>query len=202
MVGNSKFVLLTLPNHTTATQLTLAASYNKNNLIETYSFMSEIVTRNYKYKTNLKRRIFATIIDYGIYFVFFYFYVDFFGHTNDSGGKTVEGWLALALPLFWFIYFVVVEAYSGATLGHHNLNLLVITTTRNKIGFEEAIKRHLLDFIDIYFLGIPAIIAIRNTDKHQRIGDLWANTIVVDVRDFDQYEESNQENTVAEITSR
>jgi uncharacterized RDD family membrane protein YckC len=56
----------------------------------------------------------------------------------------------------------------------------VLTIDRKEIEWTQALKRHLLDPIDILLYGIPAIIAIRNSDKHQRLGDMWANTIVVD----------------------
>jgi uncharacterized RDD family membrane protein YckC len=49
----------------------------------------------------------------------------------------------------------------------------------------------LLDPIDILFYGIPAIIAIKNSDKHQRLGDMWAKTIVVDIKDAEQYFANN-----------
>ena len=51
-------------------------------------------------------------------------------------------------------------------------------------------KRHLLDPIDLLFYGIPAIITIKNTEKHQRLGDLWAKTIVIDTMDAEQFQEN------------
>mgnify|MGYP000184791281 CR=1 FL=1 len=139
------------------------------------------------YKTNLTKRIFATLIDYGIYFMFFSVYVLFFGTDNEEGGKTVNGILAMPLSVVWFLYFVVIEALNGATLGHHCFDLRVVTTERMKISFKHAFKRHLLDPLDILFYGVPAIIAIKNSDKRQRIGDMWANTIIVDTKDPEQY---------------
>lgn len=144
-------------------------------------------TITYKFKTNLKKRIWATIIGYGLFLLVFSVYVMFLGHDNDEGGKTVNGLLALPLPIVWFIYFVVIEAFYGATLGHQALYLKVLTLDRKEIEFSQALKRHLLDFIDILFYGIPAIIVIRNSEKHQRIGDMWAKTFVVDTSDPEQY---------------
>ena len=43
------------------------------------------------------------------------------------------------------------------------------------------------DPIDILMYGISAIIVIHNSDKHQRTGDMWAKTIVVDTNDPEQY---------------
>lgn len=139
------------------------------------------------YKPNLKKRIFATVIDYGLYVLFFFVYVEWVGHPNEEGGKTVSGLLGLPLEIVWFLYFVYVEAFNGATLGHTAMNLQVVKTDRTPISISSALKRHLLDFIDIPFYGIPAIIAIKKSDKRQRLGDMWANTIVIDITDPEQY---------------
>ena len=144
-------------------------------------------TQTFKFKTNLKKRIFATLLDYGLYLLSFYVYVMFFGHDNDEGGQTVSGLLALPIFIAWFTYFVVIEAFYGATLGHQGFNLKVLTLNRKDIEFTQALKRHLFDPIDILFYGIPAIIAIKNSEKHQRIGDMWAKTFVVDTADPEQY---------------
>ncbi|WP_394335734.1 RDD family protein [Flavobacterium cyanobacteriorum] len=50
---------------------------------------------------------------------------------------------------------------------------------RNKPTFFQSLKRHVLDPVDMFPFGLIAIITIKNTDKHQRLGDLWAKTIVV-----------------------
>ncbi|HEY0666827.1 MAG TPA: RDD family protein [Sphingobacteriaceae bacterium] len=142
---------------------------------------------SFKFKPNLQKRILATLLDYGIYFLVFYIYVNFLGHANDEGGKTVDGLLFLPLPITWFCYFIIVESIYGATLGYQAFNLKVVAVNRKLISFRQTLKRHLLDPIDIFFYGIPAIIAIKNSEKHQRIGDMWANTIVIDLTDPEQY---------------
>lgn len=114
-------------------------------------------------------------------------YIMYFGHDNGEGGKTVDGLMALPIPMLWSLYFVVVEAMYGATFAHQALYLKVTTLDRKEIELIQALKRHLLDPIDILFWGIPGIIAIKNTDKHQRLGDLWAKTIVVDTKDPEQH---------------
>jgi uncharacterized RDD family membrane protein YckC len=141
---------------------------------------------NFKYKANLKKKIFATILDYTLFSLPTFMYVMFFGQDNEEGGRTVNGLMALPIPIFWLIYFVIVEAIWGATLGHQGLDLKVVTTNRKSTDWTQNLKRHLLDPIDLFW-GIPAIIAISNTDKHQRLGDLWAGTIVVDIKDPEQY---------------
>jgi uncharacterized RDD family membrane protein YckC len=140
----------------------------------------------FKYKPNFKKRIFATLFDYGLYLLVFYAYILFFGHENEDGSQSVEGMLALPLLIFWFIYFVVLEAINGATPGHQIFQLKVLTLHRTNISLSHSLKRHLLDIVDILFYGIPAIIAIKSSDKHQRLGDMLANTIVVDISDPEQ----------------
>ena len=140
-----------------------------------------------KFKTNLKKKIIATLLDYLLVLIPACMYVMFFGYDNDKGGKTVDGFIALPIPTLWILYFVVVEAIYGATLAHQALYLKVTTLDRKEIGLTQAFKRHLLDPIDIFFWGIPGIIAIKNTDKYQRLGDLWAKTIVIDLKDPEQY---------------
>jgi uncharacterized RDD family membrane protein YckC len=139
-----------------------------------------------KYKTNLKKRIIASLLDYAFIFLLTYLYIMLFGKPGEEGAMTVEGLMTLPIVTVWFIYFVVVEASSGATLGHQGLNLKVVTVDRKGIGFSHALKRHLLDPIDILLYGIPALIAIKNSYKRQRLGDMWAKTIVIDIKDEEQ----------------
>ncbi len=140
-----------------------------------------------QYQHNLKKRIIATVIDYGIFLGLSYAYITYFGYDNEEGGKTVDGIMTLPIPIVWTFYFVVVEAVYGATIGHQAMDLKVITDTRKEINGIQALQRHLVDPIDILFYGIPAIITILNSEKHQRLGDMWAKTIVVDKKDTRQY---------------
>lgn len=139
-----------------------------------------IVTNN---KPHLSKRIIATIIDYGIYYLFFFIFIGILGEDNGEGGKHVTGILGLVPIIIWFLYFVFMEATFNATLGHQLFNLEVRSIDGSKIEFTQALRRRLLDFIDLGFLGIPAIIAIKNTEHHQKLGDLWAKTKIVKIQD-------------------
>ena len=147
----------------------------------------DILQEDFQYRTNLKERVIATILDYALFLLPTYFYIMFFGQNNDEGGKTVTGFMALIIPAYWFVYFVFIEAHYGATIGHQGLSLKVISADRKNIGLRQAFKRHLLDPFEIFCWGIPAIIAILNSNKHQRVGDMWARTIVVNTKDPVQY---------------
>jgi uncharacterized RDD family membrane protein YckC len=135
-------------------------------------------------------RIAATLIDYGLYLIVFFIYVRIFGENNDDGGYTVNGLPALPLFAFWLFYFVGLEAINQATPGHDILKLVVVKEDGSKITFSDALKRRIVDVIDICFYALPALICIYNTPKHQRLGDLWARTLVVkksDITETDFY---------------
>ena len=131
-------------------------------------------------KPHIGKRIGATILDYGLMFSVFMIYVLQFG-TYDSveGNYSVHGFKSLPLIGFWLIYFVFIEYKYGSTLGHFVFNLKVIGLKGQKTRISQNLKRHLLDFFDIFMWGIPALIAINNTERNQRLGDLWAKTIVI-----------------------
>jgi uncharacterized RDD family membrane protein YckC len=139
-------------------------------------------------KPYLKLRSIATIIDYGIFFILFWVYVDSFGEDLQDGGKEVHGMLALIVPCFWFLYFVVLEAVNKATPGHDICKLKVVKPDGYKISLSDALKRRICDPIDIFIWGIPALICISKTSKHQRLGDLLANTVVVKAIDIQEKE--------------
>ena len=138
-----------------------------------------MIIRKVEPKRYLGLRIAATLIDYGIYITVIAIYITMFGNSNDEGGYTVTGLPALFTVVFWFLYFVVLESINQATPGHDVLKLVVVKIKGDKIDFTDALKRRLLDMVDIAFYGIPAMICICNTPKFQRLGDLWADTVVV-----------------------
>jgi uncharacterized RDD family membrane protein YckC len=132
-----------------------------------------------KTDSKLQRRAVALIIDYTIFFVYFFWFGYTYGTPNDEGGFSINGWRGLWIEVGWFIYFPVVESLKGQTLGKMMLGLKVVTKNGNPISFVQAIKRHLVDIFDFSFFGLIAFITVKNTPDHQRLGDLWAKTIVI-----------------------
>lgn len=143
-----------------------------------------MIIRSVEPKPHLKFRILATLIDYGIYFIFYAIYLYIFDENPAPGKATVTGIMVLPIICVWFIYFVVIESSAQATPGHDILKLKVVTEGGTKPSFSAIFKRRLLDPIDIFMYGIPALICISKTSKHQRLGDLWANTLVVKTTDI------------------
>jgi len=118
----------------------------------------------------------------------FWIYVYSVGEQTGEGTWTVNGLPALVIPAFWLLYFVVLEVINQATPGHDICKLKVFKTDGNKITLYDAFKRRICDPIDLMPFGIPALICISKTDKHQRLGDLLANTVVAKVSDMTETE--------------
>lgn len=137
---------------------------------------------NTNLKPNLTKRFLAGLIDYTIIYAFFYAFISAFGEPNEEGGYSVTGFLALVPILFWFLFLVVLETFFGATLGNSIVGLQPKSLTKNngELSLGQSIKRHVLDPIDMFPFGLLGIMAIKNTDRNQRLGDIWAKTIVVE----------------------
>lgn len=139
---------------------------------------------NPKIKNNLGKLFLAGLIDYTIIGTFFYVYVYTVGSPNDEGGYSVTGILGLVPTVFWFSFTILLEIFYGATLGNSIVGLRPKSLTRNsgQLTFSQSLKRHLLDPLDMFPFGLIGIITIKNTDKHQRLGDIWAKTIVTEIK--------------------
>lgn len=138
-----------------------------------------------KSKTNtiIGKRFIARLIDYSILFGILYAYLYLFGEPNQAGtGYSVTGIKALFPYPTWFVLIVLSESFYGATIGNTLMDLKPqsLTTRNGELTFSQSLKRHLLDPFDMFPFGIIGIITIKNTDKNQRLGDIWAKTIVIE----------------------
>lgn len=137
----------------------------------------------YPTKPNLLKRFIAGLIDYLLVYGFFFAFVYAFGEPNNEGGYSVTGILSLIPFVFWFLIIALTEVFLGATLGNALVGLKPqsLTKSNGELSLSQSIKRHLLDPIDMFPFGLIAIITIKNTDRNQRLGDIWAKTIVTEV---------------------
>lgn len=136
----------------------------------------------YRTKPNLLKRFIAGLIDYLLVYGFFFAFVYAFGEPNNEGGYSVTGILSLIPFVFWFLIIVFTEVFFGATLGNALVGLKPqsLTKSNGELSLSQSIKRHLFDPIDMFPFGLIAIITIKNTDRNQRLGDIWAKTIVTE----------------------
>lgn len=116
-------------------------------------------------------RFLAGLIDFIILFVIGYVIQGLIFHASSLGG-IITGIIAL-------VYYIVMEATQGATVGKMLLKLRVVKTDGSPISWKEAIIRTLLRIIDGLFVYIVAAIFMATSPLKQRLGDRVANTVVV-----------------------
>ena len=92
--------------------------------------------------------------------------------------------LQFALP---FVYFIVMEAIQGATVGKMALDIRVVTLDGSPISWGASIVRNLLRIVDQLPSAIPYLLGallVRTSTTRQRLGDRVAHTVVVHRRSF------------------
>lgn len=97
--------------------------------------------------------------------------------------STLLGDLVLTLgTVLFFLYFIYFESEYGATVGKMLTNIVVVTEDGDPISRRQAAIRTLLRIVDWfpYPLHIIGLVAIYATRRKQRVGDIVADTIVVE----------------------
>jgi len=135
-------------------------------------------------KKNIGKRFVAGLIDYVLLYSLIFAYLYSFGEKNNEGGYSVTGIAAIVPFVLWFAIIVLTEVFYSATLGNSLMNLKPksLTTSNGELTFGQSITRHLFDPIDMFPFGIIGILTIKNSSKNQRLGDIIANTTVVEVK--------------------
>jgi uncharacterized RDD family membrane protein YckC len=131
------------------------------------------------------RRLVAVLIDTILYWIVFFIVAKLFGTTQVSGANvsaSLSGAPALVVGILFFLYYIVLEAVLGATLGKLLLGIRVVTVDGSRIGWGASIIRNLLRIVD----GLPYIIPyllgailVWTAPQRQRLGDRVAKTVVV-----------------------
>jgi uncharacterized RDD family membrane protein YckC len=124
-------------------------------------------------------RSLAAILDISIVSILCDFVIQTWGTPTSEGLKTLTGLPALLLMAAAAAYWILPEWLAGATFGKWACDLRVVSMNGNKISFSQSLKRNVLrlvDFIGGYLVGF---IAAKLTPNHQRLGDLWARTVVM-----------------------
>ena len=152
---------------------------------------------------SLQRRVIAYLLDLAVIsgatsliFVIIYLIVP---NVSDYSFGIILAVMILVIYFLSLFYFVLLEAAIGQTFGKIILGIYVFKSDMSLPSLENIVLRNLMRVLDssanilmllvLYsqYIGIPvflvypiALIALMSlTDKHQRIGDLIADTIVV-----------------------
>jgi uncharacterized RDD family membrane protein YckC len=128
-----------------------------------------------------RNRIVAFIADFTIYIIVFMFFGLFFGNENvNNDGFVVNGFPAFILLLFGLFLWPISESFSGQTIGKRLVGLKVVDESYKEIKTRQAYIRFLFGYFDFCFFCVGLFVASRN-GNNQRIGDLVAKTIVIDL---------------------
>jgi uncharacterized RDD family membrane protein YckC len=108
--------------------------------------------------------------------------------TTAAGGRPPV-WVLVRfsqhrLPLFfagicgYFAYQTICTSVHGSTLGKRLLSLEVVQDDGSRCRPGSAIIRELAFFADSFFFGAVGYSVMSANDRHKRLGDRWAGTIV------------------------
>ena len=124
-------------------------------------------------------RAVAVIVDMVVMFAILWVIALATGNSNSEGFEMTGAPVFLGL-LMWFVYYIGMEASTGATLGKMLVGIKVVKTDGTApIGIGPAVIRNVLRIIDgIFIYLVGGILAMRSSTK-QRLGDRVAGTVVV-----------------------
>ncbi len=109
-------------------------------------------------------------------------FVAAFGQSETAEGEfnvSVEGLPAVGMFLLWLLYFIVMEATTGKTIGKYVVKTRVVNEAGEKISWGQSIGRNLLRIIDAFFFYLVGFVAILSSRDNRRLGDMASNTYVV-----------------------
>ena len=124
------------------------------------------------------RRAVAIIIDSILLCIVGYVIAMFTGGTTSTGFN-ISGGPAFLLFGIALVYYVVMEATSGATLGKKAMGLKVVKEDGGAMDWQASIIRNILRIIDGFFFYLVGAIVVWVSKKRQRLGDMAAHTLVV-----------------------
>lgn len=124
------------------------------------------------------RRVLGAIVDIILLIIIMLAFGKFFGETKGFS-ISVKGLPAVVMFLIWFLYFTVMEATMGKTLGKYVAKTNVVNESGSKISWGQSLGRNLMRFIDgllLYLVGFITLLASKNK---QRLGDMVSKTYVI-----------------------
>lgn len=127
------------------------------------------------------RRFFAILIDSIVLILVFIVIGIITGNANGSSVH-LSGAPALLNFLIDFLYFIVLEALYGQTVGKMATGIRVVRDDGSPLGWGGSAARNILRFVDGFPYVIPYLlgaVVMWASSKKQRIGDMAAGTVVV-----------------------
>lgn len=128
-------------------------------------------------------RFLAILVDLCVWMVLFII-VGVLMTAIRPGSRQVSAIVGIVgLFLIVFGYDVICETFNrGRTPGKAAMGLRVIQVDGNREGFFNSAIRNLVRLIEVFMFPVIAVTAISTSGKRQRVGDMLANTVVVNER--------------------
>jgi uncharacterized RDD family membrane protein YckC len=127
-------------------------------------------------------RALAAVLDSALVFLIAFLVGWQWGSETGEGERSLTGIPALLLMLGVAAFWIIPEWLSGSTPGKWACDLRVTTLRGGNISFSQSLKRNVLRLVDLMPLYLPGFVAASLTPKRQRLGDLWAKTIVISTK--------------------
>jgi uncharacterized RDD family membrane protein YckC len=130
------------------------------------------------------RKLLAGTLDYLLFLLLVSLYIAAFGRRGQDNVYEIGGFAHfVSLAFLWILYFPICETYLNATPVMSLFKLKVVQNNGLKLAFGSALRRHLLDPIDVLVLSLVAFVPLLKPILGSRLGDLWAGTSVVEEYD-------------------
>ncbi len=119
-------------------------------------------------------------------------YIFFIAYLSSVSGMIDNYWLMSFFYLPIMFYTLLFEVFrEGQTPGKKSQNIKVVSADGTPVSIGQYLLRWLLNLVDLYTLyGAVAMISIGISKKSQRVGDMVANTLVVNTKERKRLEDT------------
>jgi uncharacterized RDD family membrane protein YckC len=133
------------------------------------------------------RRTLGALIDLVVVLAIFTLFITITGSyevVREEGTFLLQANIGLALGLGMLLacllYFVVMEAATGRTLGKWILRTRVVNESGEPPSWRQSVVRNIIRFVDsLPFFYLVGFIAVFSSRHEQRLGDMASRTYVV-----------------------
>jgi uncharacterized RDD family membrane protein YckC len=130
----------------------------------------------------LKQRIAAFFLDFMMIWLAIGV-LSFFTAIVSTSEMVTYVFYLIGLPLFFFYTLVMETLNNGQTMGKKFLNIKVVKIDGKEPQINDYLLRWVFRMVDIYFsIGALATLLIGSSNRNQRLGDLLANTTLIQER--------------------